>query len=1697
MNRSSIPAVATLVALLSLLLSAPPIHAAEVLDSTGTWRYLKAKAEASSPDRTAWRQPAFNDQSWSTGTAPFYYGKPYVGTELSDMRGSYSGVYLRRTFTIADPQKIGSFKIHALSDDGFIAWINGQEVARFNVPEGELAFNAIALPPLEEPVSPQDVQVAEPWKYLVPGNNVIAVQALNSSLAASPDFAIFVTAEAEEDNTVPTLVDAIPTAGSTVDSLTVVEVEFSEPVTGVDAGDLLVNGTPAGALEKLSPTSFKFGFTQPAAGSVEFKWKDGHGITDILGAPHAFAGGSWSVKLDPAAARAKVFISEFVADNDKSLLDEDCDNSDWIEIYNGGTTPVNLKGWALTDDPTSLAKWRFPDYLLGADSYVIVYASQKDKTNLSSVVARACRGRPNQVTGFHTNFKLANGGEYLALVAPDGQVVSDFSPGYPPQTRDISYGRVPGDAPAFGYFATPTPRARNSDSGSGFSPKVVFSRKTGMITEPFDLSLSTIDPKAVIKYTVDGTFPAETNKALKVYSGPIAVTNTIQVRARAYSPGLLPGAVNTETWVLLTNAPAHRGSFTSALPIVVVSTLKTASFSSTRNTTVSFSVYEPVNGLTTITGNPSFTTRAGMKTRGSSTGGQTQSNFAVDIWDEFDQDKDAEILGMPEDSEWVLYAPNGFDPMLIHNPFTMELSRQMNFAAPRTRFVEVYINKGGQMNSNQWFGLYVFMEKPGLSKGRIDAPKAQPEDVEFPEITGSYMFKTDRLDESGGDTGFSAGGSTSGYVEPKESEMKSPQRAPQLAYLTQYFKDMDASMKLTNPNLRHPTLGYRGYLEITNWMDFHVLETLSGQVDAIRLSTYFYKRRNGKIEYGPRWDYDRAWESKDDSRDDNPRIWATDSGNFGPPWWNTLLRDADAWQVWIDRYQLHRRGPLALQNMYSVIDRMTNEVRWVQPREAKKYAETAPRTSYANETLIMKRWISNRVVWMDSQMAHPAKFSQPGGRVAKGFQLTLEPPTNASSPANVQIYYTLDGSDPRPFGGTGVITSFQYTGPIVITNNTRVTVRVRDTGRKQAGGPLATTPWSMPIAETYVVTAPALTVTEIMYHPASPNSGDYTNGDFEFIELKNTSDRELNLAGYHFRNGIDFVFTDASPVKTLAPGARVVLVSNLAAFLSRYPGVVNVGGQFTGSLADSGEHLVLAGPAQETIFDFTFSDSWQRLSDGAGFSLVLADESTPNSLLGEGSKWRLSAAIGGSPGIADPQPTVVPRVVVSEVLPKTAAVGGESQIELQNLENTTADVAGWWLSDDFSNPFKARLPAGTQIARNGFLSLRERVFNPDGAAGFGIDSDGDSVWLFSADRDGALTGWYHGFSFGASVPGQSFGRHVLSTGEERIAAQRQATIGAANAGPAVGPVVFTEINFHPPGDGITNNVTDEFIEILNTAATGTALFDPSHTTNTWRIRGGVDFDFPENVTLPAGGRALLVGIDPATQTAALASLRARAGLNPNTPVFGPWSGTLDNAGENLRIERPGAPKVDADTGDTTVPHLIVDEVTFTHDAPWPGNAGGLGSSLARRDVTGYADDPANWLAALRLVPGADADNDGLPDEWETANGLATNSGAGDNGPDGDPDGDGFNNRQELLNGTDPRNAASAVRLGVSFGGGNYINLHLAASPGRTFRVESSSTLANGSWQFVRDVTVTAAGLGVIDSEPASDTPRYYRVSTGQ
>jgi hypothetical protein len=628
------------------------------------------------------------------------------------------------------------------------------------------------------------------------------------------------------------------------------------------------------------------------------------------------------------------------------------------------------------------------------------------------------------------------------------------------------------------------------------------------------------------------------------------------------------------------------------------------------------------------------------------------------------------------------------------------------------------------------------------------------------------------------------------------------------------------------------------------------------------------------------------------------------------------------------------------------------------------------------------------------------------------------------------------------------------------------------------------------VAATFIVSPPPLILTEIMFHPQIPAGSDDSAGDFEFLELKNISDHELDLTGYHFTHGIDFNFTTNSAVRTLAPGGRVLVVRNQAAFQRRYPGVTNIAGEFVGALADEGERIALAGPVEEPIFDVTYNDKWQPLADGHGFSLVLRDENVLPADLGNPDSWRLSAVPGGSPGRIDP--AAPPRVVISEVQPRSPT-SGPGQIELQNLENTPVDVSGWWLSDDvdFSTLHKVRLPANSRLATGGFLVLPESVFNlPDGK-GFALDPVNGSVWLFSADTDGNLTGWSHGFEYGASEPGQSFGRYIDASGKEEFPLQKTPSLGAANSGPQESSVAISEIMYHPPDLPYWSNVDDEYLEVHNSSAAPVQLFDSTHPTNSWRLRGGVDFDFPANTSLAPDGRLLLVGFDPVAEPVRLDSLRRRAGWASSTSVFGPWKGGLGNEGDTVRLERPLAP-VTRGTNQI-VPYITADQVRYGSKSPWPLEADGAGAALVRRNSAEFGDDAQNWVALTRLAAGLDSDNDGLPDDWENAFQLNPLSASGNDGPDGDPDNDGFSNRQEFLNGTDPHDPASRFRVDLKLNA-SQIDLFMAAPAGQHFRIESSPTLTSAVWTSLGEVTTASNGVTLLNSIPVQAGARYFRVA---
>ncbi|MDB6038650.1 MAG: CotH protein [Verrucomicrobiales bacterium] len=1235
-----------------------------------SWRFFKGTQEPTPGNLSTWRAIDFDDSSWGIGPMPVFYGEPLTGTEVADMRGNYTSIYFRYSFNVTNPADIETLTLRVLSDDGFSAWINGNPIDPFNAPPGDAPYNATAFTTFTEPLPYDDYPISNPASVLRPGKNLICIHGFNASLSGSSDFVMDPSLSFTQDESAPILDRILPLGGARLRQFSSVEIDFSEAVDGVEAADLLINGQAATNVVEITPGQFVFAFPEPPAGSVQLSFRPNHGITDRAATPHPFAGGSWSYILDPNAPVPGILISEFMADNHRSLKDNDGNSPDWIEIYNSSSENVGLAGWSLTDTATNLIRWRFPAVSLSPNSFMVVFASGRDTNRLGQL---------------HTNFKLtSDAAGFLALVNPSGETISAFT-NYPAQKEDVSYGRANGAPDTIGYFSKPTPGNPNSDQGSGFGPAVEFSETSRTFLGTLSVTLSTTNSPAVIHFTTDGTIPTESSP---VFNQALALTTATQIRARAFVSGFLPGPLRSETFVPLSNPVA---SFTSDLPVLLIDDFNAGRPPANVDIFAAIQVFEPnTNGVTSMTNHPSLATRAVIAARGSSTESYPKVSMKVEFQDEFGFSKDLPLLDLPSESDWVLYAPNNYEPILIHNAFAQTLGRDIGAESVRTRFVEVYLVQSGlgAVTTASYNGIYVLEEKIKIGDHRVQIPKLDQEDILSPQVTGGYLMKIDRPDP--GDSGFGAANQSIDYLDPKEFEIKTSARAPQRNYLQSY---MDAlGNALYGPNFRNPTNGYRAYIDAPSWIDHHLVNVLTFNVDALRLSAYFFKPRQDKLRFGPLWDFDRSLNSTD-GRDANPRVWRSQSSDLGTDffnytWWNRLFQDPDFYQEYIDRYQELRTSDFSTTNLWRLTDELANKVRKAQPREQSRWGVT-PRGGFQGEINSLKTWLSNRVDFMDSQFVkHPA-LSETNVIIASGSTVSLTVPTGAS------VYYTLDGVDPRLAQsalGTNVSPAAKlYSGPITITNNVRLVARARNpnhTALTGANNPPLKSIWSGTIERTFVVNPLPIAVTEIMFHPPSDglNTG-FDSDDFEFIELKNTGVARVSMNGFQLDGAIHFTFTATNAITSLAPGERLVLVKNRAAFGSRYLNVTNIAGEYSGNLSNGGERIALSGPLQEPVFDFHYLDTWQPQADGNGPSLVLINETVTPENFGDPAQWKASVQFGGSPGAPEPLAptlsisiqgnTLSIRCVGAPAVPYTLQqIDDLSSTAWQTIEQVTAPASG-------------------------------------------------------------------------------------------------------------------------------------------------------------------------------------------------------------------------------------------------------------------------------------------------------------------------------------------------------------------------------------------------------------------------------------
>ncbi|HUT13829.1 MAG TPA: lamin tail domain-containing protein, partial [Thermoguttaceae bacterium] len=1039
------------------------------------------------------------------------------------------------------------------------------------------------------------------------------------------------------------------------------------------------------------------------------------------------------------------------------------------------------------------------------------------------------------------------------------------------------------DAGFLSYMEDPTPGGSNLAGSIASAPE--FSQPGGIFTDPFSVTLrADFAPGSTIRYTLDGSIPAETSAE---YAGPISINGSTQVRARVFQEGMAPSPAATESYIML---DAGLLNFSSALPLVIIDTFGNSIGSKDGQLHSAYMVVldRGEDGTTTLTTPIQVETRIGIRTRGSSSAGWPKHHYRIEAWNETSgrieswsnpdeqelNDKEIAPLGMPPEADWILGSFYQFDRALMRNPLIYELSNQVGRYAARTQHVEVFLNMGGSLSYSDYFGVYTLMEVIERDDSRVDIEPLDPDDNTQPEVSGGYIFKEDR-DDTTSSARFTAGGRNLVYVDPDIKELTSQQKTYLSGFINAAYASLIGGTGYVNPN----------YIDVDAWIDHHWLNLLTKNPDAFRLSGYLYKDREGPIAAGPIWDFDRTMGCDNDTRALIPTGWnpstpVDDFWMFG--WYRYLFQNADFAQRWIDRWVILKEKALSIENIYAVIDAFAAEItQEAANRNFAKWTQNPPDSpGWMGEVNYLKNWLTTRVNWIDSRFLAQAQFGRADGAVEAGTQLTL------TGPAGATIYYTFDGSDPRASGGSISANALIYDGtPITLDESKVVTARVWDGVplRVYSSGP--TGGWSAPSEARFIVGTPAsadnLAITEINYNPyepipaelatQGPGQAPFTNNDFEFIELYNTSDEPIELSGVKFTEGIEFDFVGGN-VATLGPHQYAVIAANPQAFAARYGTGINLAGSFTGRLSNQGERLTLRNDwLDETILDFSYDDggNWPGRSDGKGASLELKvpQETEPEDYDKSGA-WQSSVAYGGTPGADAAEP---PGVVINEVLTHTDPPNVD-WIELHNTTGAEIDVGGWYLSDEWgfhTQPVdedgdgdleydtykKYRIPPGTKIAAGGYLVVDQTQFDPNGLwnpeAGepgineFALDgAHGDDVWLMAADAEGNLTHFVDHVEFEEAANGESFGRWPNAAGA--LYPMAELTRGQENTGPRIGPIIISEI-WHTPAAG-----EDEFVELYNPTDQDVELFDPTNPASTWQF-DGIDYWFPENTVIPAGG----------------------------------------------------------------------------------------------------------------------------------------------------------------------------------------------------------------------------------------------------
>jgi spore coat protein CotH len=367
---------------------------------------------------------------------------------------------------------------------------------------------------------------------------------------------------------------------------------------------------------------------------------------------------------------------------------------------------------------------------------------------------------------------------------------------------------------------------------------------------------------------------------------------------------------------------------------------------------------------------------------------------------------------------------------------------------------------------------------------------------------------------------------------------------------------------------------------------------------------------------------------------------------------------------------------------------------------------------------------------------------------------------------------------------------------------------------------------------------PRIVINELMYNPSS-------GIEDEFVELYNPSTTEsVDISGWR----LDGVALTVPAGTVVLPDSYVLFVRNDIQFRAQYGGGRFIGAQYKGSLADSGEPLVLtdANGAEISSVLYDIAAPWPTAANGGGPSLELIDSSQSTSKV---VNWTASVGAGGTPGAANSTAGVinpVPELFINEVLPDNASINSDEMsefdpwIEIYNASSSTIDLDGMFLSDDLGTPTEWAFPSGPESELCGGCWL---LVWADGETGegplhsnFSLSVLGGVVGLFASD-----TTLIDYVAYDPVASDHAVGRFPDASSDTRVLTIP--TPSASNDAPQ-SPLILNEYNAVSSANNLDNNNSDTYWGRI--PGNGGDWFELAVTTDHLDVRGW-KLDFTDDV----------------------------------------------------------------------------------------------------------------------------------------------------------------------------------------------------------------------------------------------------------